>query len=163
MDAQFDPSNIRQLFEQDDAMAATVAYTGPAISKAAIRRKSDEELADFLKALREAVKLPLSYRFVDGMRAVLTFSEAEAKKRVQNRRRMEKYGDEHWSKFDLLGAVKACAGPGRKVGKEWVFKCPFPDHEDRHPSFMVNPEAQVWWCSCSAGGVVDFKKRMGIQ
>jgi hypothetical protein len=34
-----------------------------------------------------------------------------------------------------------------------VGRCPFPDHEDRIPSFTVNPEKDVWFChGCVRGG-----------
>ena len=48
-------------------------------------------------------------------------------------------------------------GPGglRRVGKEWVGRCPLPDHQDRSPSFTVNPEKNVWFChGCLKGGDV---------
>ena len=48
-------------------------------------------------------------------------------------------------------------GPGRmrRVGKEWAGRCPLPDHEDRSPSFAVNPEKNVWFChGCLRGGDV---------
>jgi DNA primase len=46
-------------------------------------------------------------------------------------------------------------GPGglRRVGKEWVGRCPLPDHTDRSPSFAVNPEKNLWFChGCLHGG-----------
>ena len=48
-------------------------------------------------------------------------------------------------------------GPGqlRKVGAEWVAPCPLPDHQDRSPSFTVNPDKNVWFChGCIRGGDV---------
>jgi hypothetical protein len=48
-------------------------------------------------------------------------------------------------------------GPGglRRVGKEWVGRCPLPDHEDRSPSFTVNADKNVWFChGCLRGGDV---------
>ncbi len=48
-------------------------------------------------------------------------------------------------------------GPGglRRVGREWAGRCPLPDHEDRSPSFTVNPEKNVWFChGCLRGGDV---------
>ena len=43
----------------------------------------------------------------------------------------------------------------RRVGAEWVTNCLLPDHEDRVPSFTVNPEKNVWWChGCLRGGDV---------
>ena len=38
---------------------------------------------------------------------------------------------------DWLGAEQG--GRWRKVGAEWVRNCVLPDHEDRVPSFSVNP------------------------
>jgi CHC2 zinc finger len=49
------------------------------------------------------------------------------------------------------------AGPGkmRRVGKEWVTNCVLPDHEDRVPSFTVNPEKNLFYChGCMSGGDV---------
>ena len=44
-------------------------------------------------------------------------------------------------------------GRWRKVGAEWVRQCVLPDHEDRTPSFTVNPEKNLWWChGCLRGG-----------
>src|SRR5215212_10244102 len=48
-------------------------------------------------------------------------------------------------------------GPGslRRVGKESVGRCLIPDHEDRSPSFTVNPEKNVFFChGCLRGGDV---------
>jgi CHC2 zinc finger len=46
----------------------------------------------------------------------------------------------------------------RRRGAEWVGHCPLPDHEDKTPSFAVNPEKNVWFChGCVRGGdVVDL-------
>ena len=48
-------------------------------------------------------------------------------------------------------------GPGRlrRRGEEWVGRCPLSDHEDRVPSFCVNPEKNLWYChGCLRGGDV---------
>ena len=43
----------------------------------------------------------------------------------------------------------------RRVGKEWVGRCPLPDHADRTPSFTVNKAKNLWWChGCLRGGDV---------
>lgn len=40
----------------------------------------------------------------------------------------------------------------RPTGKNLRGRCPFPDHEDRHPSFSISPMKQVWTCTCRTGG-----------
>jgi DNA primase len=43
--------------------------------------------------------------------------------------------------------------PLRRVGRNWVGRCPF--HEDHSPSFSVNAERQFYHCfSCKVGGDV---------
>jgi hypothetical protein len=57
----------------------------------------------------------------------------------------------------VIDQADRLCGPGglRRVGKEWVGRCPLPDHEDRSPSFTVNPEKGVWFChGCLRGGDV---------
>ena len=39
-------------------------------------------------------------------------------------------------------------------------RCPFPEHEDIHPSFRVDLEKGVYFCSCSAGDVFSFVMRI---
>src|SRR5215203_3703968 len=53
-------------------------------------------------------------------------------------------------------ADRLCGPAGlRRAGSEWVGRCPLPDHEDRSPSFTVNPEKGVWFChGCLYGGDV---------
>lgn len=49
----------------------------------------------------------------------------------------------------------AGAGKMRKKGAEWETNCLLPDHEDRTPSFRVDPEKNVWFChGCVRGGDV---------
>lgn len=47
-----------------------------------------------------------------------------------------------------------------RVGKEFVGLCPF--HDDRHPSFSVNPDKQVFYCHpCAIGGdVIAFIQKI---
>lgn len=47
-------------------------------------------------------------------------------------------------------------------GEEYKACCPFPDHNDKTPSFTVNPEKGFCWCfGCSRGGdVFEFVKTM---
>ena len=56
--------------------------------------------------------------------------------------------------IDLAGRL---VGPChlRRAGKEWVARCPLPDHADRTPSFAVNQAKDLWWChGCLRGGDV---------
>jgi DNA primase len=55
----------------------------------------------------------------------------------------------------VIDLADRLCGPGglRRVGKEWVGRCVLPDHEDRSPSFTVNPEKNVFFChGCLRGG-----------
>jgi hypothetical protein len=46
-------------------------------------------------------------------------------------------------------------GGWHKVGAEWVRRCVLDDHEDKTPSFSVNPDKNVWICrGCLRGGDV---------
>jgi DNA primase catalytic core len=43
----------------------------------------------------------------------------------------------------------------KKQGKELVGRCPFGEHEDKHPSFSINPKKQLFYChGCGRGGDV---------
>jgi hypothetical protein len=65
----------------------------------------------------------------------------------------------------VIDKADSLCGPGglRRVGKEWVGRCPLPDHEDRSPSFTVNPEKNVFFChGCLRGGdVVELARLAG--
>jgi hypothetical protein len=73
-------------------------------------------------------------------------------RRGVSRRTVIKEAKEKVKTIDL--ANRLC-GPGnlRLVGKEWLGRCPLPDHEDRVPSFSVNAETGLWFChGCVRGG-----------
>jgi DNA primase len=54
-----------------------------------------------------------------------------------------------------LDLAKKLGVSGRMQGSEWVGRCPLPDHDDRTPSFTVNPDKNVWFChGCLHGGDV---------
>jgi DNA primase len=58
-------------------------------------------------------------------------------------------------------AERLCGTGGlRKAGKEQVGRCPLPDHEDKTPSFTINPEKNLWFChGCVRGGdVIDLAR-----
>jgi len=65
--------------------------------------------------------------------------------------------DEAKRLIPVIDLANRVVGPGglRRVGKEWVGRCPLPDHEDRTPSFTVNEVKNLWWChGCLRGGDV---------
>lgn len=55
-------------------------------------------------------------------------------------------------------AERLCAEQGktlRPAGSELLTNCLIPDHEDRRPSFTVNPDKNLWYChGCVRGGDV---------
>jgi DNA primase len=63
------------------------------------------------------------------------------------------------TKPDILHAIGARLEL-RRAGREHIGRCPF--HDDRHPSFYVNSEKQVFLCrACHVGGdVIDFVMRI---
>jgi CHC2 zinc finger len=61
------------------------------------------------------------------------------------------------AKVATIDLADRLCGPGqmRKVGKEWAALCPLPDHQERSPSFTVDPAKDVWFChGCLRGGDV---------
>jgi DNA primase len=55
--------------------------------------------------------------------------------------------------------IAGCGVPLTRNGTRWKARCPFPDHEDRTPSFFVFPATQTYQCfgRCGRGGdVLDF-------
>lgn len=66
------------------------------------------------------------------------------------------------SDVDLPSLVEQYAGPGTHRGGRWLFRCPNPAHEDRHPSFTVQRSSSGrWrarcWAQCSwAGDALDL-------
>jgi DNA primase len=63
--------------------------------------------------------------------------------------------EEAKAQVETIALADRLCGPGqmRRVGGEWVARCPLPDHPDRSPSFTVNPEKDAWFChGCLRGG-----------
>jgi hypothetical protein len=61
------------------------------------------------------------------------------------------------TKVPTIDFADLLAGPGKthKRGAEWTTNCPLPDHQDKTPSFTVNPEKNLWFChGCLRGGDV---------
>src|SRR5579883_388857 len=50
------------------------------------------------------------------------------------------------------------------LGIQWHnrahIRCPFPDHNDAHPSWRWDHAKQRWYCTCGSGSVVDAVMRM---
>ncbi len=57
-----------------------------------------------------------------------------------------------YEELDLLAEFeRLTGGPGRRQGREVVFRCPL--HDDRTPSLYVNPDKKRWICfGCQRGG-----------
>lgn len=65
--------------------------------------------------------------------------------------------EEAKARVSTVDLADRLCGPGglRRRGAEWVGRCPLPRHEEKTPSFTVNPEKDVWWCfGCLHGGDV---------
>jgi DNA primase len=64
---------------------------------------------------------------------------------------------------DLRAVIESYGGKLKKKGANYVGLCPF--HEEKTPSFTVNPKTNLWHCfGCNAGGdVIGFVcKKEGI-
>lgn len=112
---------------------------------------SDSALAAWISGMREAMFLPLSAPFHDGLVALLRDGEGEAKRRLRTPRRRL---DTSYTEFDLLGAVEGFVGAqGRIAGRDVWFSCPW--HSDSTPSLHVEAAKRIWHCfACNKGGGV---------
>ncbi|MBL8160682.1 MAG: DNA primase [Anaerolineae bacterium] len=64
--------------------------------------------------------------------------------------------DEIKARLDIVSYIQQYA-PLKRAGKSWKACCPF--HNERTPSFVVNPDTQSWRCfgQCAEGGdVISF-------
>jgi hypothetical protein len=65
--------------------------------------------------------------------------------------------EEAKAQVETIDLADRLCGPGqmRKVGRQWAALCPLPNHEERTPSFTVDPAKDVWFChGCLRGGDV---------
>lgn len=68
--------------------------------------------------------------------------------------------DDVKSRLDIVDVVSSYVPELKKSGR--TFKAPCPFHNERTPSFVVDPERQTWHCfgACSTGGdVLEFVRR----
>jgi hypothetical protein len=159
-----DFSNPQQVFEADARIETYGPSAAPGVSPHSVTALTDDELARFLRGLRDAVRLPLNRDFLHGLATVSGFAEAEARKRIAEARkrkaRVMRYGVSSWEDADLLAEVSAVAGAGRQRGGQWWFNCPFGHSRGRTPSLHVDPERRIWKCfGCQrGGGVVGWRR-----
>jgi DNA primase len=85
-----------------------------------------------------------------------SLSSARPERRGVSRRTVIAKAKEKVSTIDLADRLAVDqGGRWRRAGAEWVRNCVLDDHEDRTPSFTVNPDKNVWWChGCLRGGDV---------
>jgi len=51
--------------------------------------------------------------------------------------------------------------PWPPPGRQRHINCPFPDHDDKHPSWRWDDRETRWHCTCGSGDVLDAAQRMG--
>ena len=108
---------------------------------------------------------PGTWSFADESHAYLTAFLAAADAEIARRRRLRGHPlatawlepraelDAIRERIDLGAYVERYAGVAFHRGAQLHGRCPFPDHEDRDPSFVVNPAKGLWYChGCHRGG-----------
>ena len=69
--------------------------------------------------------------------------------------------DEVKARIDIVGYIQRHVPALKKAGRN--FKAPCPFHNEKTPSFIVNPERQTWHCfgACSEGGdIFTFAQKL---
>ena len=138
--------------------------------------KNDEDMAAAIRRVRwligpECTWFAPEWRYV-WEKMLLPPLEADAARRLSKRanqewrqRTLANQGVKSFAEIkalhDVATEVEAIAGPGRKLGQELIYRCPF--HDDHHPSLNVNPAKGLWLCRvCGKGGdVVTLLKLLG--
>ncbi|MBM3138967.1 MAG: DNA primase, partial [Chloroflexi bacterium] len=73
--------------------------------------------------------------------------------------------DEVKARLDIVETVGSYVPDLKKSGRTWKARCPF--HQERTPSFVVDPGRGTWHCfgACSTGGdVIEFVRRVsGVE
>lgn len=64
--------------------------------------------------------------------------------------------------LDILDVLRPFVDNPRRVGSEYVCRCPLPGHNERTGSFHINPAKNVWHCfGCQKGGdAIAFMREM---
>lgn len=118
-------------------------------------------LAEWTKAARETMKLPISnlYRAI----AKETLFQLEAAVLMRRTKRKPTKGDwEPWTPETFRQSVEAVCGEAKRLGSQYWFRCPW--HDDAKPSFEVNFDTMIWhcWGECGiGGGYIEWEKRLG--
>lgn len=129
---------------------------------------SDSAYAEYARAMRNALLLPLSEPFLKELRDLWeAWGLPEAQRRIaeqEKRARLAReFGEASWVSADLLQEVESVCGAGRPFGRQVAFHCPFPGHArgDKHASLHVDPAKRTWICrACQrGGGVVDWRRQ----
>ena len=69
--------------------------------------------------------------------------------------------DEVKERLDLVELVTSYVPELKQTGRNWKARCPF--HNERTPSFVVDPDRGTWHCfgACSTGGdSIEFIRRI---
>lgn len=65
--------------------------------------------------------------------------------------------------LSLLEKYEDCFSMLTKTDRKWRGTCPFPEHDDSSPSFVIDFEGRwkgTYRCSCSSGDIFEFIKRI---
>lgn len=156
----FSPDDLKALFRQDDD-GSTHGWWPATIDPTFFKTMTDTALAEYVRACRNCLLLPLSDGFLWGIMQVTQEAEGEARRRL--RRKAVTPRKDTWESADLVSEVQAAGVWLVRRGNEWWGKCPFHGGgNERTPSFAVHPVKKTWHChACDAsGGVYEWRRRI---
>lgn len=86
-----------------------------------------------------------------------------SKWKIQSRFK-SKFAPKKWNKSDAIDMVaiyeKKVGKPTKRTPGGYIACCPFPDHEDRTPSFVMYQDDQSYYCfGCNKSGTASWFKR----